>query len=118
MLCCQSDQQELGSVHRSEGPFRGRGGLGVKVKLRHTKRRSSLGEQVADYFDKGEVKQAEALVELKESKKIGISKVLSRWFNNIRPEIRPEKRCLQEVVYWSPLFIREISLKINFFQIH
>ena len=72
MLCCQADQQELGSVHRhrSEGHLRGRGCLGVKVKLRHTKRRSSLEEQVADHFDKGEVKQAEALVELK-SRKMG-----------------------------------------------
>jgi hypothetical protein len=78
-------------------------GLGVKVKLCHTGRRSSVGEQVVDHLNKGKVKQAKALVELKESRKMGMSKVLGRWFNNLRPEVGLGRRCLQEVVARVPV---------------
>ena len=59
-------------------------GLGVMVKFCHTGMRSEVGKKVADHLSKGELKQAGQLVELKEGKKMGASKVMKRYLGNIK----------------------------------
>ena len=50
-------------------------GLGVRVKLCHTGRRTGVGEKVADHVSKGEVKLAKELVGLEGNKKVEMSRV-------------------------------------------
>ena len=72
-------------------------GMGVRVKLCHTGRRTGVGEKVADHLSKGEVELAKDLAGLKEDRRVKMSRVLGRWFSNLKPELDLGRRCILEV---------------------
>ena len=71
-------------------------GMGVKGKMCYTGRRTGVGEKVADHLSKGELMQAVGLADLVGTKRMEMSRVLARWFNNVKPELDLGRRCLLE----------------------
>ena len=72
-------------------------GMGVRVKLCHTGRRTGVGEKVADHLSKGEVELAKDLAGLKEDRRVNLSRELGRRFSNLKPELDLGRRCILEV---------------------
>ena len=72
-------------------------GMGVKVKLFHTGRRTSKGERVADALSKGKMKEVEADMPGALDVSERGSKVLRRWINDPRVDRDLARRVLREV---------------------
>ena len=89
-------------------------GLGVRVKLFHTGRRTSKGERIADALSKGNMK------EVKEEMPEGVdvsdrcSRVLDRWMKDPRVDRDLARRVLGEVQGKVDVFIgRNVTLEME-----
>ena len=72
-------------------------GLGVKVKLFHTGRRTSKGERVADALSKGNMREVEEEMPGAVDVSGRGSKVLERWIHDPRVDRDLARRVLREV---------------------
>ena len=72
-------------------------GLGVRVKICLTGRRTGKGERVADHLSKGDLDKATLEAGLRKKMRTKMSNTLARWFMHAAPELYLGRRGLLEV---------------------